>query len=813
MIQCPNPACQSVNEVSQTLCRVCQTPLVRRFLWAVGSNASVLKRNSLLAERFLVWDNAILLDTQPAQDLPTLTEPPAAVVPYLRLAALPLHIPRPFTIISGPNQSSLLLLEDAPLAISPAEHGSAAVQLQPTLTQQWPTATPLRQLNWLRQVAMLWPALAREGVEASLLVPELVRVDGSTLRLLGLHSPANSRPTLVDLGRQWQGLVPSAHSAIRPFLTGVSEQLLNGALSNAAAVEQMLETAIAQLFSAQPVQVTTATLTDQGPSRSRNEDACYPESGSTTEGLIQGPIQSSSQDAVQDTPRRLTPAGLSPWVVVCDGIGGHESGNVASQLAIETLQRQLVSLPSGLAPAAVTAQLKQAVIAANSTIAQRNDQENRQERERMGTTLVAALIYPPYLFIAHLGDSRAYRISAQSCCQITLDDDVAARETRLGSALYRDALQSPNAGALVQALGIGESSYLQPTVQHFLLDDDSLFLICSDGLSDFERVDTFWPSMLRPAVLGQVPLGQVSQQLVNLANQYNGHDNVTVGLVALTPQRALAFPALAATAAPAAVSAARSVAAPTQLQGATQLETAPTVLQTPASQRTVHPQNTVKTRVKTQPVGRRGKSRWPWLGLGAIAAAVLGALWGVDQVQQTTRPMRSLQLERFTVMPRLTANPTLSAAVAVGSFWQVGATAGTGASPAGLLALQTGEEPSPNSTASTPTSGSTGSPPAGQNAPLIPAGSILKVISRRAAPDNTQWVRLQVCSIPSGASLSEAPTETDSGAPAAAPDGAPGALAERLSQPGETGWILEPQLTGVGSVIPSVTPTQQGTCP
>ncbi|MBD0267250.1 MAG: protein phosphatase 2C domain-containing protein, partial [Cyanobacteria bacterium Co-bin8] len=622
MIQCPNPACQAVNDVGQTVCQVCQTPLVRRFLWAVDNDLSAFKRNSLLAERFQVWAPHILLDIRPSRELRSLEELPSSVVPYLRLAAVPLHVPRPFTVLSVPDQPPLLLLEDAPLAANTDSNGQVDVRLLPSLADQWASASPLRQLNWLRQVALLWTALAGAAVEASLLVPDLLRVDGSVLRLLTLRSSGSSL-TLVDLGRQWQGLVTTAHPAVRDYLGGLVAQLCDRTLTSATAVEHSLEQAITTLFQAQPVRLETFTLTDQGPSRGRNEDACYPDSGSVTQGTVQA---------------AALPAALSPLVVVCDGIGGHESGNVASQLAIQTMQQQLMPLlqTPALMPTVVTERLKQAVNAANDAIAQRNDQERRQERERMGTTLVVALIYPPYLFIAHLGDSRAYRISAQSCCQITLDDDVAARETRLGYALYRDALNSPNAGALVQALGIGDSGHLQPTVQHFLLDDDSLYLICSDGLSDFERVDAFWFSTIRPAVLGQMPLAQVGQQLVNLANGYNGHDNVTVGLVSLSPQPAQSFAVL-----PAAPSTTPAPAAgvATTLQGPTRLvEPAATVLQ---------PTVPVKDRTR--------RSFWPWLlGLGAIAAALLGFLWWIDQTRPAAQPLQSLRLSRFTATPPLT---------------------------------------------------------------------------------------------------------------------------------------------------------------
>ncbi|NJK53346.1 MAG: hypothetical protein HC936_12005 [Leptolyngbyaceae cyanobacterium SU_3_3] len=119
--------------------------------------------------------------------------------------------------------------------------------------------------------------------------------------------------------------------------------------------------------------------------------------------------------------------------------------------------------------------LERATLAANDAISERNDQEQRHERQRMGTTLVMGLAHAHEFYLTHVGDSRAYRITRTGCDQVTLDDDVASREVRLGYALYRDALQQPASGALVQALGMGNSSFLHPTVQRFVVDEDCVF--------------------------------------------------------------------------------------------------------------------------------------------------------------------------------------------------------------------------------------------------------------------------------------------------------------------------------------------------
>ena len=147
----------------------------------------------------------------------------------------------------------------------------------------------------------------------------------------------------------------------------------------------------------------------------------------------------------------------------------------------------------------------------------------------MGTTLVMAVGHRHEIYIAHVGDSRAYLITRTGCYQITLDDDVAAREVRLGYALYRDALQQPSAGSLVQAIGMSAS--VHPTIGRFVIDEDCVFLLCSDGLSDFELVDQCWESEILPILDGKLDIATATRQLVEIGNTHNGHDNITVALV------------------------------------------------------------------------------------------------------------------------------------------------------------------------------------------------------------------------------------------------------------------------------------------
>jgi protein phosphatase len=112
-----------------------------------------------------------------------------------------------------------------------------------------------------------------------------------------------------------------------------------------------------------------------------------------------------------------------------------------------------------------------------------------------------------------------------------LDDDVASREVRLGYAIYREAVQQSAAGSLVQALGMGPSTSLHPTSARFMLDEDAVFLLTSDGLSDFDRVEEYWETEILPILAGETNITNVADRLIEIANAKNGHDNVTIALV------------------------------------------------------------------------------------------------------------------------------------------------------------------------------------------------------------------------------------------------------------------------------------------
>jgi serine/threonine protein phosphatase PrpC len=596
-----------------------------RYLWAVGESAATFNAGDVLADRYRCKGPRIFLDEKPALLPGNLDEIPEFCIPYLKLSPNQLHVPQVYDWIqfaSGDPTSTLLLLDQAPLCepkvlakrgIILGQHATvgkdmADVQLLPKLEEMWSAASALRQLNWLWQLANLWYPMNAEGVASSLLNLDLLRVEGPILRLRELQFD-DSTVSLAALGKFLSPVVKTARPEIQAPLQQLCQDLSRGVIRNAETLLEQIDGSIASLGRSQQTrEIHISTLSDQGPSRARNEDACYPESGTHT---------------------TVPPA--DPLVIVCDGIGGHQGGDVASNLAIKTLEQQVKALdPEQLNAVALEMGLERAVGTANDSISQQNDQEQRFDRQRMGTTVVMALVRSHELYITHVGDSRAYLITRWGCHQITQDDDVASREVRLGYSSYPQALQQPSAGSLVQALGMGSANNLYPTVQRFILDDDSVFLLCSDGLSDNDQVEKHWDSVILPLLSDRVDLETVSKRLIEIANTQNGYDNSTVGIIhckvtgAKTPS--LQTTAQTTTTLQSAASRTRAVAPVTAGAQTTHPSTHPSELQ-PSSLST-----TIPTQRIEQPKPSKRQSSWSLilgiLLLASIAAAIVALLMG-----------------------------------------------------------------------------------------------------------------------------------------------------------------------------------------
>ncbi|MCA2553366.1 MAG: protein phosphatase 2C domain-containing protein [Microcystis sp. M04BS1] len=522
-LQCQNLTCLAPNALTNRFCEKCGTPLVKRYLWMIGDWVRTYYRvGELIDNRYLVKQPQIVLDTKPAQAPQAPEEPPSWLSLYLKLLPFHLHIPQVYGYIASPDERlnmDIWLLEYSTIPLH--ETGELIYpELLPTLAEVWSQASDLRQIHWLWQMAKLWHPLQKKAVVSSLLNPFLTRVNNQLLQLLELSKDEATAPNLRDLGAFWSSLIPTAAANIQDFLTSLTQELECGDLDRPESLITILDYALQHYGAGRERTYEIFTCTDTGPLREHNEDACYP------------PANQAITLAHGQNP--FDKAQGKPLAIVCDGIGGQEGGEIAAQLAIETLPREInqsLTSDTEFYPDSCSLALEQAIRVTNDLISQRNDQESRQDRQRMGTTLVMAFGHAQEMYVAHVGDSRIYWITPHSCHQVTVDDDLASREVKLGYLLYRDAIQYPNAGALVQALGMGSATNLHPTVQRLIVDQDCVFLLCSDGLSDYDRVEQYWDSEILPLLRGEKTVTAVGESLLQLANQKNGHDNSTIALV------------------------------------------------------------------------------------------------------------------------------------------------------------------------------------------------------------------------------------------------------------------------------------------
>ncbi len=272
--------------------------------------------------------------------------------------------------------------------------------------------------------------------------------------------------------------------------------------------------------------ITYAGKTDVGKQRDRNEDDF---------AAIFQTRSINGKSQISDRSYR----GL---FVLCDGMGGHEGGAEASAIAVNSIIEQFQPFWVDTLPG--SQKLEEIISNANQAIFIKNESEQRQALGRMGTTLVMLTIHDLEVAIAHVGDSRIYKVtnspnlpaedSTKSNLpkleQITRDHEVLNQLIDLGVDL-ETAQARPDAHQLTQALGPNPTNLLSPSIQIFSLTEPTLFLLCSDGLCDNDAIEQNWRSHLLPILNKEINLQTGLDNLIELGNNINGYDNLTAILV------------------------------------------------------------------------------------------------------------------------------------------------------------------------------------------------------------------------------------------------------------------------------------------
>ncbi len=235
-----------------------------------------------------------------------------------------------------------------------------------------------------------------------------------------------------------------------------------------------------------------------------------------------GRVRTNNEDALAfDAARQLA--------LLADGMGGYKAGEVASQMAAELVMHQVGQWLDDAETAPTLAQLRPtleaALEAANRAIYQAAQAD--PDCAGMGTTLVMAVFQPSCVVIAHLGDSRCYRLRQHVLEPLTRDHSLVQEQLDAGLLTPQQAAASGNRNLVTRALGIEDA--VAPEIREFPVQDGDLYLMCSDGLSDMLGDDEI------AAVLDtSKTLADKAAALVALANAHGGHDNVSVLLAQAT---------------------------------------------------------------------------------------------------------------------------------------------------------------------------------------------------------------------------------------------------------------------------------------
>lgn len=213
---------------------------------------------------------------------------------------------------------------------------------------------------------------------------------------------------------------------------------------------------------------------------------------------------------------------LGQLFVVCDGMGGHAGGQIASSMAVDTIGQTFATLSPQTSPEDA---LRQTIESANNAIHQRSQVD--PNLRTMGTTCVAMLVPPggELGFIAHVGDSRIYRIRDGQIERMTRDHTAVQHLIDQGLLTEDQAANHPRSHVINRSLGVLDAVEVDVAREPLRFRDGDRILLCTDGLTTMiEDLDIY-------RFVAENPLQSACSELIEVSNARGGYDNVTVQLV------------------------------------------------------------------------------------------------------------------------------------------------------------------------------------------------------------------------------------------------------------------------------------------
>lgn len=305
----------------------------------------------------------------------------------------------------------------------------------------------------------------------------------------------------LGTGRSWD---PRQPGPFPPGLDVLARVLQSPGAATADQLAAALEERLAQVRRPASVTLTMGYRTDVGMERTLNEDSIL--------ALQAAPVFRS-----QGLPVAL--------LAVADGMGGHEAGDVASQMVIRTLAQRgsaevLAALAAGHPLPDAREWLAAAIQQANRTVYD----QRRAAGTDMGTTLVAALMVGDTATIANVGDSRAYHLRPEGIAQITVDHSLVERLVATGQITREEAATHPQKNVIYRTMG--DKPRVEVDFFERQLAPGEALLLCSDGLSGMVSDEHIW-QIWRTSTSPQ----EACDRLVEAANGAGGEDNISVIIV------------------------------------------------------------------------------------------------------------------------------------------------------------------------------------------------------------------------------------------------------------------------------------------
>ncbi len=218
----------------------------------------------------------------------------------------------------------------------------------------------------------------------------------------------------------------------------------------------------------------------------------------------------------------------SGLIILADGMGGHNAGEVASELAVSSVKDALEEVLSPEIKDACNMDFQEvvheAIVFANDEI--NSHAKTHPECSGMGTTIVMTLFHDDAVILGSVGDSRIYRFRKGELKQVTTDHSLVQEMIDNGYMSEEEAVNSTNRNLITRALGIAED--VKVDVIKSPIEKDDIYLLCSDGLSDMIDDALIFSTLVK----SRQNLKRAGEELVKLAKEHGGHDNVSVILAA-----------------------------------------------------------------------------------------------------------------------------------------------------------------------------------------------------------------------------------------------------------------------------------------